>query len=125
MVQINDDPGEGLNAALIAQVGAEAGARRWSIPTLADRSGISYNSLKRYMSGDRHLTVAHVSKLAAAFDMTPGQLVRAAEARLAGDAPPEVVAHLTAEEWAEVQAARANGRDRIGRLGHSGKESAM
>lgn len=103
---------DALNIALIGQVLAEAGRRRWPVTELARRSGIPHDSLKRYVSGSRPLNIAHLAKLADAFGVSAHDLVAAAEvardafvARVASHPDADMLAQLTPEQQAEILAA--------------------
>ncbi|KAB2808353.1 hypothetical protein F9L07_22825 [Pimelobacter simplex] len=79
-------PREGLNAAVAAQIRAEAAAARLSDKALAEKAGVNYASLRRWLGKDkgneRHIDVAVLAELARAVGSTSAEIVAGAEERL-------------------------------------------
>lgn len=79
-------PGEGLNAAVAAELRAEQGRVRRSAPALAADAKIPYGSLRRYLAAERHIDVATLDALATALGTTSAAIVAAAEQRMSDPA---------------------------------------
>lgn len=79
-------PTEGLNAAVAAELRAEAGAKRLSDKALAEKAGVNYASLRRWLGKDtgneRHIDVAVLSTLADALEISPVEIVDRARKRV-------------------------------------------
>ncbi len=82
-----EGPTEGLNAAVAAELRAEAGARRLNDKALALAAGVNYASLRRWLGKDvgneRHIDVAVLDAVCRALGTTPALIVEAAQIRLA------------------------------------------
>lgn len=74
---------EGLNGAVAAELRAEKAAQNLTNQDLADRSGIPIVSVQRYLVPKRAIDLVVLEQLATAVGKTPGELVEAAERRLA------------------------------------------
>lgn len=83
MTPVERDHAAGLNGALAAAMRAERAANGLTLDQVADRSGIPLVSVQRYMAGKRAIDVAALAALADALDLTPRELIEAAEGRLA------------------------------------------
>lgn len=79
-------PAEGLNAAVAAQLRAEAAAAKLSDKALAQKAGLQYSSLRRWLGkepgNERNIDVAVLAELAKALGLTPLEVVRRAEERM-------------------------------------------
>lgn len=75
-----------MNAAVAAQIRAEAAAAQMNDKELADKAELNYASLRRWIGKDagneRHIDVAVLSAIADALGMTVAEIVRRAQARL-------------------------------------------
>lgn len=82
-----DDPEvRALAVALGRQIAAERTGAGMSAEKLAERVGISKNSLGRYERAERDIPLLIVTKIAAALNLSaPSDLMRAAEERAARD----------------------------------------
>lgn len=82
-------PREGLNAAVAAQIRAEAAAANLTDKALAQKAGVNYASLRRWLGKDvdntRHIDVAVLYALADALDVEASYLVEQAQARMQKD----------------------------------------
>lgn len=87
-MSIERDRGRGWNAAVAAQLRAERAARGLTVDELADRAGIPRRTLMRLLNAQRALDVAHLAALASAVDLSVGELLARAEARLEDDEVP-------------------------------------
>ena len=77
----------GLNAAIAATLNGERVALGLTFDDLADKSGISARSLKRYLSStDRDIKVDVLARVAQAMDISVDEVIRRADQRL--DPPP-------------------------------------
>src|SRR5689334_10206639 len=80
------DPRQGLNGAVAAILNGERTNAPLSYDELAEVSGINRQTLLRLLSPTnkerRHIDVDKLSVLAAVFNMTPAQVVTAAQERL-------------------------------------------
>lgn len=87
------EPGEGLNAAVAAELRAEQGRRKLSVPALAELADIPYGSLRRYLNAERHIDVSILAALCSAMGISPGDVIVAAAASLKLEAanPGDVV----------------------------------
>lgn len=74
--------GNDINAAMIAQIGAEMGARGWNRNELAKRSGISTSSIYRYMDAERQMKLGDIADIAEALGMDYFELSTRAQRRL-------------------------------------------
>lgn len=74
-------PGEGLNAAVAAEIRAELARQRLSVQRLAEMSDVAYGTLRRYLAAERHIDVATLDAIASALGASPIALVQAAMAR--------------------------------------------
>lgn len=77
--------GDDINAAMIAQIGAEMGARGWNRLELAAKSGISRSSIYRYMDAERQMKLGDLADIAAAFGLSYFELATRAQRRLDGE----------------------------------------
>jgi XRE family aerobic/anaerobic benzoate catabolism transcriptional regulator len=64
-------------------------ARRWTLRELAERSGVSVRFLVQLEAGRGNISIKRLAELAAAFAVTPSDLLRQAQA-----SPPHVIALL-------------------------------
>jgi transcriptional regulator with XRE-family HTH domain len=71
-------PGEGLNAAVAAELRAQQGREKMTTARLADLSGVPYGTLRRYLSADRYIDLTVLDALAYALGTTSLELVAAA-----------------------------------------------
>lgn len=75
-----------LNAAIAATLNGERAAAGLTFEQLADKTGISARSLKRYLSGTardpRDLTVTSLGEITMALNISIGEVIRRAEQRL-------------------------------------------
>lgn len=76
------DPSTGLNAAVAAELRAEQGRQKITVPALAEIADVPYGSLRRYLNADRHIDVAVLDALASALGLTATDVIRAAQERL-------------------------------------------
>lgn len=83
MSPVEKDHAAGLNGALAAAMRGERAAKGLSLDQVADRSGIPVVSVQRYMAGKRAIDVATLAALAEALELSPRELIEAAESRLA------------------------------------------
>ena len=79
------EPGR-LNAALVAILREELGARGWSVRQLAERSGIPRTRTHGTLVGERPLNVDELTAFCGALELTAWRVVRRAEAPTAGGA---------------------------------------
>lgn len=84
-MNIDDDPGAGLNDALARTIDGERVANRMTQDDLAAKAGIPSRTLQRYLSSERHMSIAVVERLARALDKKPTALLRVAELRLSAE----------------------------------------
>lgn len=70
------------NMAMAAQLRAEQTAAGFTQAQLAEAAGINYETMKRLLKGTRDINVTQIAGLAAAFRMSPYELVRLASERL-------------------------------------------
>ena len=70
------EPSEGLNAAVAAQLRAERAAQNVTVKQLADLSGVSFSSLRRYLAADRQIDVSVLAALAEALNTTALDVVK-------------------------------------------------
>lgn len=82
-----DRPGEAQAAAIVAQIRAERGARKITIRELSEKSGITEQSLQRYLAEKREMTVSVLVQICAGLEIDLDELVRRAESRLSGRTP--------------------------------------
>ena len=82
-----DRPGEKQAAAVAAQIRAERGARNMTIHELAERSGITEQSLQRYLAEKRPITVTVLYQICTGLGIDLDELIRRAESRLSGHTP--------------------------------------
>lgn len=82
-------PQEGLNAAIAATLNGERVAAGLSFDELAQRTGISARTLKRYLSSvERHIDVNTLGSISVALDVPLAEVLRSASRRLdRGDTP--------------------------------------
>ena len=73
------EPGR-LNAALVAILREELGARGWSVRQLAERSGIPRTRTHGTLVGERPLNVDELTAFCGALELTAWRVVRRAEA---------------------------------------------
>lgn len=79
-VNTGNGPKGGLNAAIAATLNGERVAQGYTFDQLADTTGISARSLKRYLSGaERDLTVATLGTIATALELPIHEVIRRAE----------------------------------------------
>mgnify|MGYP002741454556 CR=1 FL=1 len=81
------EPGR-LNAALVAILREELGARGWSVRQLAERSGIPRTRTHGTLVGERPLNVDELTAFCGALELTAWRVVRRAEAPSARGAEP-------------------------------------
>lgn len=99
-------PKEGLNAAVAAQIRAEAAAANLTDKALAAKADVNYASLRRWLGKDsgneRHIDVAVLGSLADALGVPPAEIVQRAQARMQQiDVMwPEIQLDLTDDEGA-------------------------
>lgn len=93
------DPALGLNAAVAAVLEGERAAAGWTLHELADASGVSYRTLQRLLSRERHIDVAILSDLAHAFRVEPDAILAAAAERMSRAGAPGLL-HPDEEEEA-------------------------
>lgn len=86
-----EPPEAGLNAAVAAELRAERAAQDLTVQELADMAGIPFGSLRRYLAAERNIDVATLAALAAALGTTSGEIVAAAEERMARRGRPVVI----------------------------------
>lgn len=79
-------PREGLNAAVAAQIRAEAAAANLTDKALAEKADVNYASLRRWLGKDkenvRAIDVSVLAALADALDMTAAEIVSRAQGRV-------------------------------------------
>lgn len=84
MSNVEKDPSKGLNAALAATLNGERAASGVTFDQLAATTGISKRTLLRQLSTlERHIDINDAATIAAQFDLTLGEALAMAEARLA------------------------------------------
>lgn len=83
-------PLEGLNAAVAAQIRAEAAAAKLTDKALAKKADVNYASLRRWLGKDignvRHIDVAVLGALADALGLSAAEIVRRAVERSENEA---------------------------------------
>lgn len=84
------EPREGLNAAVAAEIRAEQGRRKLSVQALAELTGIPYGSLRRYLNAERHIDVAVLAEICQALDVAPDEFIRRARVDFVWSADIEV-----------------------------------
>jgi transcriptional regulator with XRE-family HTH domain len=72
-------PTSGLNAAVAAELRAAAGRQKMTVPALAERAGIPYGSLRRYLNAERHIDVSVLHQLTTALGVSVSDLIEMAE----------------------------------------------
>lgn len=83
MNSVEKDPAKGLNAALAATLNGERVASGMTFDELATATGISKRTLLRKLSTfERALDIDEAASIAAAFNLTLGQALEMATARL-------------------------------------------
>ena len=75
-------PSEGLNAAVAAVLRAERAAQDLTQQELADKSGIPYATLRRYLKADRHIDVAVLAEICKALNIEVDDIVIRAANRM-------------------------------------------
>lgn len=80
-MNIEDDPGVGLNAALAWVLEEQRAAQEIRVTDLSEESGIALRTLQRYLGGDRHISIAVLERLAPVLGKKPSTLLRLAERR--------------------------------------------
>lgn len=125
MVQIQEPPQEGINAALAAEVRAEMARRRprMTYGELAEASGVPLSSLKRYITAERHFTVQHLAKVASGLGISSHDLLdRATERweRVSSHPDAEDLSKLSPEHQREILAAEEEHADQ-GRTTQKGR----
>lgn len=73
--------GEEFGHALAAQLRAERAASGMTQDELAQRVGVSKMTIRRYLTGERPVVIPHFVELAAAFGLTPDELIRRSNER--------------------------------------------
>lgn len=79
--------GERIEAALAAQIKVELAERGMEQRGLADALGIESATLSRYMTGKRSMPMPTFVKVAETFNLSPYELMKRAEARIAAEGP--------------------------------------
>lgn len=74
--------GEEFGQALAAQLRAEKAASGLTLDAIAARVGVSKMTIRRYLSGDRHVDVPHLVDLADTFDLPLDELIARSKDRL-------------------------------------------
>ena len=97
------EPGR-LNAALVAILREELGARGWSVRQLAERSGIPRTRTHGTLVGERPLNVDELTAFCGALELTAWRVVRRAEAPSARGAEPAAYAEAAFAKLDEVTA---------------------
>lgn len=100
------EPGR-LNAALVAILREELGARGWSVRQLAERSGIPRTRTHGTLVGERPLNVDELTAFCGALELTAWRVVRRAEAPSARGAEPAGGAETPPSPAAYAEAAFA------------------
>ncbi len=75
-------PGEGLNAAVAAELRAELARKRINTRELAERSEVAYGSLRRYLAAERDINVVVLAAVCEALGVSVEDLVSAASHRV-------------------------------------------
>lgn len=75
-------PADTMNSAIATVLRAEKAAQKLTYPNLAEATGIPAVSLKRYLAGERDITVRVLALIAQALNMTPGEIWAKALERL-------------------------------------------
>jgi transcriptional regulator with XRE-family HTH domain len=75
--------GENLEKAIITQVRVEMAERGLEQKDLADQVGINRVTMSHYMTAKRSMPMPTFMKVAEVFGLTPADLMRRAEARIA------------------------------------------
>lgn len=105
-------PKGGLNAAVAATLNGERVAQGYTFDQLADMTGISARSLKRYLSGaERDLTVATLGTIAAALDLPLTEVIHRADIWLGREDSAEGVQEKAARIVKEARAEARRRRD--------------
>jgi transcriptional regulator with XRE-family HTH domain len=81
--------GERLDAALAAQIKVELAEREMEQKALASALSIESATLSRYMTNKRSMPMHTFVKVAEAFGLSPYELMKRAEARIAAENPTE------------------------------------
>ena len=95
------EPGR-LNAALVAILREELGARGWSVRQLAERSGIPRTRTHGTLVGERPLNVDELTAFCGALELTAWRVVRRAEAPSARGATPALPAAYAEAAFAKL-----------------------
>lgn len=77
-----------LIPAIAAEVRTQAAFDRVQHKALAERSGIPYSTLRRYLSGDRDIPVTSLIAICEALNVDPGLILQRATRRAEEDARP-------------------------------------
>ena len=89
-VTTEKDPSKGLNAAIAATLNGERVAAGLSFDDLAQRTGISSRTLKRYLSSaERHIDVNTLGSISVALDVPLEEVLTSANRRLRGSLPSD------------------------------------
>ena len=104
------EPGR-LNAALVAILREELGARGWSVRQLAERSGIPRTRTHGTLVGERPLNVDELTAFCGALELTAWRVVRRAEAPASPAAYAEAAFAKLDEVTARDYAPAASPRD--------------
>lgn len=89
------EPGR-LNAALVAILREELGARGWSVRQLAERSGIPRTRTHGTLVGERPLNVDELTAFCGALELTAWRVVRRAEPAGGAETPASPAAYAEA-----------------------------
>ena len=81
-----------LAAAITAVIRGQAGELGWSAPQLAKESGVPYQTLRRYLKGNREIPLGVVESIAAALDRSVSWIIQQAESRRESNAA--LAAHI-------------------------------
>lgn len=76
-----------FTTAVRAEIKAEASAQDMPYKLLAEASGVSYQSLLRYLSGERDMPMSALATLCNALSTSPAVIFARAESRLAATSP--------------------------------------
>jgi transcriptional regulator with XRE-family HTH domain len=77
-----------FEAAVTAEIRAEAAAQRMSWQEIAKRAEMQSSTLSRYLSDQRHMSVRVLADVSLALGLKATDLIERAERRLDGQKPP-------------------------------------
>lgn len=85
---MDENSADDLVAAFGRELIAERTAAGYTLRELAERSGVSVESLHRYEHAKREIRLGDLRKVAKALGLTPSEMIDAAERRAARESRP-------------------------------------